>query len=121
MIFRVTVAGERIMFLGDSQVDSNGIAVRMWGKLLKSDICQVAHHGGEGGTSAVYDMIDPEVALFTTSDEAFELYKKDAHNAHLISALHLKEAVNSANRITEFPLPYTPGSYIVTDKGNVFP
>lgn len=121
MIFRVTVAGEKIMFLGDSQVDSNGIAVRMWGKLLKSDICQVAHHGGEGGTSAVYDMIDPEVALFTTSDEAFELYKKDAHNAHLISALHLKEAVNSANRITEFPLPYTPGSYIVTDKGNVFP
>ena len=121
MIFRVTVAGERIMFLGDSQVDSNGIAVRMWGKLLKSDICQVAHHGGEGGTSAVYDMIDPEVALFTTSDEAFELYKKDAHNAHLISALHLKEAVNSANRITEFPLPYTPRTCIVTDKGNVFP
>lgn len=121
LIFRVTLAGEKIMFLGDSQVDSNGIAVRMWGTGLKSDICQVAHHGGEGGTAAVYDMIDPDVALFTTSDEAFELYKKDAHNAHLINNLHLKEAINSANRITEFPLPYTPGSYVITDNGNVYP
>ena len=120
LIFRVTIAGQKLMFLGDSQVDSNGIAVKMWGGYLKSDICQVAHHGGEGGTAAVYNAIDPTVALFTTSDEAFELYKKDAHNAHLLRKLHVKEVINCACRITEFPLPYTPGNSAVTDKGNVY-
>lgn len=120
LIFRVTIAGQKLMLLGDSQVDSNGIAVKMWVGYLKSDICQVAHHGGEGGTAAVYNAIDPTVALFTTSDEAFELYKKDAHNAHLLRKLHVKEVINCACRITEFPLPYTPGNSTVTDKGNVY-
>ncbi|MDY4887144.1 MAG: MBL fold metallo-hydrolase [Eubacteriales bacterium] len=118
MIFSVTIAGQKIMFLGDSQVDSNGIAVRMYGSHLKSDICQVAHHGGEGGTTGVYTAIDPDVALFTTSDELFPLYLTDAHNAHLVKNLHVKEVINAANRITEFYLPYTVGTYKITDSGN---
>lgn len=109
LIFRVSIAGQVLMFLGDSQVDSNTITSNMYGNYLKSDIVQVAHHGGEGGTAQIYTLIDAATALFTTSDELMPIYLADAHNAHLVGKTNLKEWINAADRITCFDLPYTVG------------
>ncbi len=110
LIFRINIAGQTLMFLGDSQVDSNTITANMYGDYLKSDIVQVAHHGGEGGTAQIYSLIDAPTALFTTSDELMPIYLADAHNAHLVSKTNLKEWINAADRITYFALPYTVGT-----------
>ena len=115
VVFRVRLAGQSIMFLADAGTIQNENLVKMYGGYLKSDICQVAHHGGAGGTVEVYSAIDPDVALFTTSDEAFPLYLTAPHNAHLVNDLHVKETINAANRITEMDIPYTPGTSRVTD------
>lgn len=110
LIFRITVAGQTLMFLGDAQVDSNTVTVNMYGDYLKSDIVQVAHHGGVGGTAQLYATINAAVALFTTSDELMSVYLKDSHNDYLVNQTSLKEWINAADRITFFDLPYTVGT-----------
>ena len=110
LIFRINIAGQALMFLGDAQVDSNTITSNMYGDYLKSDIVQVAHHGGEGGTAQIYTLINAATALFTTSDELMPIYLADNHNAHLVGKTNLKEWINAADRITYFDLPYTVGT-----------
>lgn len=110
LIFRINIAGQSLMFLGDAQVDSHTITANMYGSYLKSDLVQVAHHGGEGGTAQIYTLIDAETALFTTSDELMPVYLNDSHNAHLVGKTNLKEWINAADRITYFDLPYTVGT-----------
>ena len=108
LIFSVDIAGQRIMFLGDSQQIPNDLTAAIFGDALKSDIVQVAHHGGQGGTKSIYKAIDPEVALFTTSDELLPVYISNFdYNSYLVSGLHLKEYFNAAARITVFRLPYS--------------
>lgn len=110
-IFSVSIAGQKIMFLGDSQEDPNNMTAKIWGDRLKSDIVQVAHHGGIGGTRAIYNAVDADVALFTTTDVLVPVYiNKWDYNYHLVANLHLKEYFNSCDRITTFKLPYTPKS-----------
>ncbi len=108
-IFSVDIGGQRIMFLGDSQVIANNETAAMYGSLLKSDIVQVAHHGGLGGTPAIYRAIDASVALFTTDDNRVESYIQNSEaNKCLVYDLHLKEYYNAHNRVYTFELPYTP-------------
>jgi len=107
MIFSVEIAGEKLMFLGDSQEIPNNITAAVYGSYLKSDICQVAHHGGIGGTNSIYNVIDPEIALFTTSDLLVPVYiSKFKYNYHLINELNVKEYRNAADRIVTLSLPY---------------
>ncbi len=107
LIFSLEIAGQKIMFTGDSQEIPNNLTASIYGDYLKSDILQVCHHGGVGGTNQLYNRIDPEVALFTTSDELMPVYiSKWSYNYHLVNELHVKEYFNSADRITTFALPY---------------
>jgi len=111
LIFSFEIAGQKIMFLGDAQEVPNNQTAAIFGSALKSDIVQVAHHGGKGGTDAIYKAIDPQVALFTTTDEIIPTYMvKFPANSYLVNDLNLVEYYNSHNRITRFSLPYTPKS-----------
>lgn len=111
MIFSYEIAGQRIMFLGDAQPETNDITCNMFGDYLKSDICQLAHHGVlPGGTKWVYTLIDPEVIMFTTTDALVPVYSKFEFNDHLIKNLHVKEILNAADRITTKILPYHPAA-----------
>ena len=115
VVFRVRMAGYSMMFLADACIAENDILTAMYGSYLKSDLCQTAHHGGKGGTVEVYTAIDPDVATYTTSDEALTVYLGDKANAHLANELHVKEILNAANRITELDIPYIPGTSRVLD------
>ena len=111
IIFGFGIAGQKIMFLGDSQEIPNNLTANIFGSYLKSDIVQIAHHGGLGGTNAIYKAIDPAVALFTTSDEIIPTYmEKFPANYYLIHELNVVEYYNSHNRIHTWDLPYTPKS-----------
>ena len=111
IIFGFGIAGQKIMFLGDSQETPNNMTANIFGSYLKSDIVQIAHHGGLGGTNAIYKAIDPAVALFTTSDEIIPTYmEKFPANYYLIHELNVVEYYNSHNRIHTWDLPYTPKS-----------
>lgn len=111
LIFKMELGGQKIMFLGDSQEIPNDQTAAIFGSALKSDIVQVAHHGGLGGTNDIYTAVDPKVALFTTSDEIIPKYMtKFPANSHLVNNLHLQEYYNAHNRIYTWKIPYTPKS-----------
>ena len=111
LIFGLEIAGQKIMFLGDAQQVPNDQTALIFGPALKSDIVQVAHHGGHGGTNSIYKAVDPAVALFTTTDEIIPVYmEKFPANYYLIHQLNVVEYYNSHNRIHTWDLPYTPTS-----------
>ena len=107
LAFSVDIAGERIFFLGDSQEYANNHMANCFGSALKSDIVQMAHHGGIGGTEAIYKAIDAEIGLFTTSDELLPVYiSKWAYNNTAVNKLNMKEYWNADSRIKTWNLPY---------------
>ena len=111
IIFGFGIAGQKIMFLGDSQETPNDLTANIFGSALKSDFVQIAHHGGLGGTKPIYKAIDPTIALFTTSDGIIPTYmEKFPANYYLIHELNVVEYYNSHNRIHTWELPYTPKS-----------
>ena len=75
VVFRVTMGGKTILFLGDA-AQSAGIMLKRYhdanqsdnGKYfsLKSDIVQIAHHGTNNVQQVVYQAIDPDIALWPT-------------------------------------------------------
>lgn len=65
LIYTVTIAGQRIVFLNDAHDDASTIVYRMYGDTLKSDIVQVAHHGYNGGNTNMYLKIAADTALWT--------------------------------------------------------
>ena len=64
LVFRVRVAGQKWMFLGDIAESGAPIFCARYGEGLKSDVVQVAHHGYPGGTDEMYDLIKAPVVLW---------------------------------------------------------
>jgi glyoxylase-like metal-dependent hydrolase (beta-lactamase superfamily II) len=52
------------LFLGDASVVSGERLLKKYGKKLKSDIVQLAHHGQAGVDKPVYDAVDAELRLW---------------------------------------------------------
>jgi len=67
-VFRMKLCGKSILFMGDSGVIAGKRLLARYGKELKSDMCQLAHHGQDGVTQDVYEAIAPEVCLWCTPD-----------------------------------------------------
>ncbi|MBQ9832405.1 MAG: MBL fold metallo-hydrolase, partial [Clostridia bacterium] len=80
-IFRVTVGGKSILFLGDTSDAQSKALLYLHNEnkkdpskffSLKSDIVQMAHHGQNGAEKAVYQLIDPDICLFPASEWIYD-------------------------------------------------
>lgn len=67
-VFTVRLGGKRILFMGDAGVEAGKRLLARYGENLKSDVCQLAHHGQDGVTEDVYVAIKPEACLWCTPD-----------------------------------------------------
>lgn len=65
-VFRMTLGGKRVMFLGDAGVRAGEKLLAMHGSGLKSDFCQMAHHGQRGVERDVYAAISTTVCFWCT-------------------------------------------------------
>ncbi|MBQ9086992.1 MAG: MBL fold metallo-hydrolase [Clostridia bacterium] len=72
MVFRATINGQTILFMGDGERTLSNLMVKYYGSELKSDIIQVNHHGYSGGTEELYRLVNPTYSMWTTSQKAFE-------------------------------------------------
>lgn len=72
MVLKMTIGGQEIMWLGDIQTEGSNVICDMYGNTLKSDIVQVAHHGGNGATAEFYGLIDPAIAFWPTSASSYK-------------------------------------------------
>ena len=109
LVSRMTLGGDTVMFMGDCQDEANDFIVAMYGDYLKAHILQVCHHGGCGGTVPLYSAIDPEVAIFSTTDALLPEYLAVVYNYKLVYEQNVKQIFNSAENTITLPLPYTPG------------
>ena len=63
LIFKVTGANKTVMFTGDAYPRTAArVVLRFWDE-LKSDICQLAHHGLNGADASFYARVDAETVL----------------------------------------------------------
>lgn len=73
LVFRMSVEGQTVLFLGDAAVSEGSRLLRAYDKeYLKSDMVQMAHHGQGGVAQNVYKAIDPSVCLWPAPDWVFE-------------------------------------------------
>lgn len=66
MVYRVTINGKTIVFLGDLGEEGGNRLAAEYGDGLKADIVQMAHHGQDGVGKNVYQAINPSVCLWPT-------------------------------------------------------
>ncbi len=64
-------SGRTALFLGDCMHDACRRMAYTYGDYMKSDIFQVTHHGLLGGEKVLYQLIDPAVCLWSTSEARF--------------------------------------------------
>lgn len=71
MVSTVTIAGQKITYLGDVRYEGSDRMSDRYKDYLKCDIVQVSHHGFDGGTVELYKLLNPETCLWPTSKENF--------------------------------------------------
>jgi beta-lactamase superfamily II metal-dependent hydrolase len=59
VIMDVSFGDFNMMMLGDCSEDANKIMLANYGNTLESEVVQVAHHGYQGGSNALYKAINP--------------------------------------------------------------
>lgn len=79
LILRVKISGKTILFLADASTPTNGqqntavsLLYKMYGAELKADICQVGHHGWNGGSTDIYNAVAPEIILWPVEGSRWE-------------------------------------------------
>jgi hypothetical protein len=107
-VFTISANGTKFTVLGDICDQSSDIISKRYGNYLKSDIVQVAHHGNIGATTEIYDLINPSVALWPTSQNLLNnLIDGVGNQRHFEVDYHLHEEMNIKEH-------YTNGEYTVT-------
>ncbi len=110
LVTKLHIAGQTILFLADAEILPDKILPKMYGASLKSDIFQVAHHGYSGGNEELFRCISPKVAMWTTSQVAFDIRISDAwprsQNRFLVQNMHLDRAFVADTNCKLLTLPY---------------
>ena len=120
MIFKVTIEGQTILFLGDAYIPEGNRLLAQYGEDLKCDIVQMAHHGQNGVTKEVYAAIDPTLCLWPTPIWVFEnnsgIYQTDEVRSwmadmgvkyHIVAGQHLTQSLSfpvDFDALEEFPI-----------------
>ncbi len=100
--------GSKVLFPGDSAVESDKVIVPRWGDYLKCDIVQVSHHGHTGTSPEFYRLADAPCALFAVTvikfDEEFPRQEANRVAVDIAKEYHI-----ASNGTVEIPLPYKFG------------
>lgn len=68
VVFKLLLGGKSALFLGDCGVEAGNKLLEFYAGtgVLKSDICQMAHHGQGGVTKEFYREVSPKVCFWNT-------------------------------------------------------
>ena len=106
-VLRVTVQGQRILFLGDIYRLGSEYLLRS-PEALRCDMVQIAHHGFPGATAALYDACGASVALWPTADYCIPRLREDPVNRHVLEHPGIRRHIFSGEGTVELNLPYRP-------------
>ena len=91
IVIRMTLGGQIVMFLGDLGVEAVTQLLDKYGATLKSDYCQMAHHGQNGVTKEVYQAIAPSACMWCTPVWLWNNDMGDGYNTCVFKTLETRE------------------------------
>lgn len=108
MVTRLHIAGQSVLFTADCEIQGDA-ALILLGDGLQSDILQVAHHAYSGGSSALWDAVNPKLLLFSTNYETLTRRLLPTWQRGLYTSLYRREgildAIASDGAVKEIPFP----------------
>lgn len=81
-VIRLHLGGKSILLLGDLGKEGGEKLLERHGDALKSDLCQVSHHGQRGCGREVYAAIAPEGCIWTAPDWLWDKKKNEFDFTH---------------------------------------
>ena len=116
-VLRMKLDGNTFMWNGDAKNWASKGIVSRYGSYVKSDICQVAHHGYDGMTQALYQTVDPYLLFWPTSNSNWtsqitgKTYAVDKYLYEKLGA----ENIIVAEPTKSIMLPYHKGDPIIVE------
>lgn len=89
-VFRCKLGGKTILFLGDAGEEAGNRLLKRYKEGLKSDVCQMAHHGQGGVSREVYAAISPTVCLWDTPDWLWNNDAGKGYDTHLFKTVEVR-------------------------------
>lgn len=123
LFLKITINGQVICIEGDNDATNNLTLAETYGTYLKCDILQADHHGDFGGVVSVNLLFAPSTVLFLNTQERMNTLLSKDYNQALVDVNqnpNFKEYVCHNSATTYFPLPYTPGSYVILNQNPTF-
>ena len=68
MIFSINTGKNKLLFLGDAGEKTSKKLLKNQNEKLKSDIVQMSHHGQDGVTKELYQVVNPKICLWPTPE-----------------------------------------------------
>jgi len=107
-VFRMYAGGQSVLFLGDVQESGNVIMAKRYGSKLKSDVCQVAHHGYNASIPSFYNMVKPDILLWPASEKMFEILSEGViASRYLVNEMDIKDIYLHGHGTVALELPIT--------------
>ncbi len=120
VVFKMFIEGQSILWCADNYMEDSRLAQR-YGKYLKSDMLQIAHHGFCGGSIRCHKIIDPMVCLAPVHEDdfyrIFDVYFE--FNRTLIYDLNVQEILTGGHGHVIMELPYKPapnGKFLLLER-----
>ncbi|MBQ9544858.1 MAG: MBL fold metallo-hydrolase [Clostridia bacterium] len=106
-VLRLSAEGQTVLFLGDVERTADKVIIARHGAALKSDVCQIAHHGSVHSSSKeFYDLVDPEFLLWPVGEESFyKQLRTVGVDRHIISKGHLKDIFVAGQGTVSLEMP----------------
>ena len=82
MVFKLKLGEKTILFLGDLGIQGGEKLLSLKKEQLKSDICQMAHHGQYGVSEEFYQAVKPEICLWCAPDWLWDNDMGKGFNTH---------------------------------------
>lgn len=82
LVIRMSLGSKKVLFLGDLGIEAGNKLLKQHGNNLKSDYCQMAHHGQNGVTKEVYEAISPKGCLWCTPKWLWDNDAGDGYNTY---------------------------------------
>lgn len=90
IVIRLTLGEQTIMFLGDLGEEAGNQLLNKYGTSLKSDYCQMAHHGQAGVTKQVYQMIAPSYCIWCTPLWLWDNDTGNGYNTYIFKTIEVR-------------------------------
>lgn len=124
LAIRIMLEGQSFMMLGDLYNDGNIELATLYGKTLKSDFLQAAHHGATGGVHETYVLMDPTVVFWPLGEyDYFGVGKwnrsTETYNRYFFESKNVREIILAGSSVRTLSLPYTfPAERILPKKSS---